>query len=198
LILLGLRGTLSSKPLHIVDAFTRGMQYGNLALNGVFSIYTTLYSNVVKRDYQNLKNRNLKTNFFEYDEALSILKVEPKFRSYPFRKISKCEKSDKEIGNRKQIMENQEYNIQRYNIVLFILESWTPKYIDGLSHENWGVTPNFDKIVEKGITYEKFYSAGLRSIFGIQAILTGIPYLPNLPYMGRGLDAMNFRGMGIS
>jgi hypothetical protein len=64
------------------------------------------------------------------------------------------------------------------------------------SHENWGVTPNFDKIVEKGITYEKFYSAGVRSIFGIQAILTGIPSLPNLPYMGRVLDAMNFRGMG--
>ncbi len=167
-----------------------------LALNGVFSIYTTLYSNVVKKDYQNLKNRNLKTNFFGYDEALSILEIEPKFRSYPFRKISRCEKSDKEIGNSNQIMGNQKYDIQKYNIVIFILESWTPKYIDSLSHENWGVTPNFDKIVEKGITYEKFYSAGVRSIFGIQAILTGIPSLPNLPYMGRGLDAMNFRGMG--
>jgi phosphoglycerol transferase MdoB-like AlkP superfamily enzyme len=190
LILLGLRGTLSSKPLHIVDAFTRGMQYGNLVLNGVFSIYTTFYSN------KNLKNRNLKTNFFGYDEDISILKIEPIFRSYPFKKISNCEKNNKEIGGSKQIMENQKYDIQKYNVVLFILESWTPKYIDSLSYEKWGITPNFDKIVEKGITYEKFYSAGVRSAIGIQAILTGIPSLPNLPYVGHGLDGIAFRGIG--
>jgi phosphoglycerol transferase MdoB-like AlkP superfamily enzyme len=190
LILLGLRGTLSSKPLHIVDAFTRGMQYGNLVLNGVFSVYTTFYSN------KNLKNRNLKTNFFGYDEDISILKIEPIFRSYPFKKISKCEKNNKEIGGSKQIMENQKYDIQKYNVVLFILESWTPKYIDSLSYEKWGITPNFDKIVERGITYEKFYSAGVRSAIGIQAILTGIPSLPNLPYVGHGLDGIAFRGIG--
>jgi len=59
-----------------------------------------------------------------------------------------------------------------------------------------GLTPNFDRIADQGIVFEKAYSAGTRSIFGIQAILTGVPVLPLLPPMGFGLDNIKFSGIG--
>ncbi len=170
-LIFGIRGTLSSKPIHIIDAFTKGQDYGNLSLNGAFTIYRTIYS------ARSRKNINLKADFFPEEKAKEILGI--KNNSNPFEKTNLC--------SRKQ---------EKFNLILFILESWTPEFIDSLSGNSYGVTPNFDKIANKGVVFEKFYSAGTRSIFGIQAIITGIPVLPLLPPIGFGLEGLKFKGIG--
>ncbi|GBD04100.1 Lipoteichoic acid synthase [bacterium HR19] len=175
-ILIGMRGTLSRKPIHIVDAFTKGRDWGNLSLNGAFTIYRTLYSN--------LKNlRKIRAlNLMQEKEAVEILGL--KNQDYPFKKTNLCKDKKREKQN--------------LNIIVFILESWNPEFIDSLSgrEEKMGLTPNFDKIAGQGIVFERAYSAGTRSIFGIQAILTGVPVLPLLPPMGFGLDNIKFSGIG--
>lgn len=74
------------------------------------------------------------------------------------------------------------------NVVLILLESWSYKYIDGLSGNNYQVTPFMDSLVSRAQVWDNYYAAGQRSIIGIQAILSSIPALPNQPTLGFGLE----------
>ncbi|NOL49056.1 LTA synthase family protein [Pelistega europaea] len=74
------------------------------------------------------------------------------------------------------------------NIVFILLESWTSRYIDGLSGTSYKVTPFFDQLMQKSQVWENYYAAGQRSIIGIQAALTATPALPSQPTIGFGLE----------
>lgn len=82
------------------------------------------------------------------------------------------------------------------NVVFVLLESWTPQYIDAFGGNNYGVTPNFDKLAREGIMFTHFYAAGQRSIEGIQATLTGVPPLKSVPTLGFGLEVANLTPIG--
>jgi len=85
---------------------------------------------------------------------------------------------------------------QKPNIVIVLLESWSFKYIDALSGSDYGVTPNFDQLIDQSLSFTEFYASGQRSINGIQAVLTGIPTLPGLPVIGSGLASNNISKLG--
>ncbi|MBI4746485.1 MAG: sulfatase-like hydrolase/transferase, partial [Deltaproteobacteria bacterium] len=80
--------------------------------------------------------------------------------------------------------------------MLMLMESWSPFYIDSFGNNNFGVTPNFDRLANNGLQFTNFYAVGQRSIEGIQASLTGVPLLIGLPNLGLGLEASNFPKIG--
>lgn len=83
----------------------------------------------------------------------------------------------------------------RPNIVLVILESWTPDFIGAFGAEN-SVTPNFDRIAAQGRRYQNAYANGPISIYGLQALLTGMPHLPGMPLMGfGGVETLKLEGL---
>lgn len=77
------------------------------------------------------------------------------------------------------------------NIVFILLESWSYRYIDGLSGNQYGVTPYTDQLIKKSQVWQQFYAAGQRSIIGIQATLTSVPALPEREPLGFGLELNN-------
>lgn len=74
------------------------------------------------------------------------------------------------------------------NVVLILLESWSYKYIDGLSGSKYKVTPFMDSLISKSQVWDNYYAAGQRSIIGVQAILSSLPALPNHTTLGFGLE----------
>lgn len=74
------------------------------------------------------------------------------------------------------------------NVVLILLESWSYKYIDGLSGSNYKVTPFMDSLIKQSQVWDNYYAAGQRSIIGIQAILSSLPSLQNHSTLGFGLE----------
>ena len=74
------------------------------------------------------------------------------------------------------------------NVVLILLESWSYKYIDGLSGSRYGATPFMDSLIAKSQVWDNYYAAGQRSIIGIQAVLSSTPSLPSQPTLGFGLE----------
>ncbi|OZN48644.1 LTA synthase family protein [Gallibacterium anatis] len=82
------------------------------------------------------------------------------------------------------------------NIVFILLESWSYKYIDGLAHRNYNVTPFIDSLIKKSIVWDNYYSAGKRSIIGIQAVLSSVPALNNHPVLGFGLELNKISRIG--
>jgi phosphoglycerol transferase MdoB-like AlkP superfamily enzyme len=158
-----------SKPIDTSDAFSDArLETANLALNGAFALF---------RDITRNKHNALK---LLSDEALAI-----ESRKYLAQNTMPFEWRD---------LRNEP---NQRNIVFILLESWSYKYIDALAGRGYGVTPFIDSLVEKSQVWTRFYAAGQRSIYGIQAILTSIPILPGQDELGYGLELNNMSRLGL-
>lgn len=163
------RGGFGYKPLAIIDAFASGnSSYGNLVLNGVFSI-----------SQSSLKAEDVNHTFFPRAEALAQIKQRLAISNpdYPFQKKSAQDSSE------------------QYNLVFILVESLSFKYVDSFSGKGLGVTPNLDRMADLGLKYTHFFANGQRSVEGIQATLTGIPSIIGLPTIGVGILA-NYSKLG--
>lgn len=87
------------------------------------------------------------------------------------------------------------YEGQQPNIVLVILESWTPGFMGSFGAAE-SFTPAFDAIAGQGRRYQQMYANGPISIYGLQALLTGLPHLPGMPLMGfGGVETLALKGV---
>lgn len=159
--LLSIRGfELSSRPLSISDAYACGNEaQAALMMNGAFS--------VVHNSRRAFKDEIKAITYLNEAQMQQILADN---QMLPFNRV---------VPN---------YYDQPRNAVLILLESWSYQYIDGLSGNNYGVTPFFDSIVEKSMVWSNAYAAGQRSIEGMQAVLTSVPLLEGRDTIGFGLE----------
>ena len=171
ILALGIRGGTQRKTIHVINAYATGNPLqGNLILNGAYSALRS------------------------FDNSPSV--------SHNFYNPQELKKQAKELGLYKQNKNypfQQKFNYQKdnkLNVVIVLLESWSYKYIDALAGNNYGITPNFDKLVKEGLAFDRFYAAGQRSIEGLQAVLTGVPNLVDLPRLGWGLENSKFSRLG--
>lgn len=164
-LFLGIRGSVSDKPLGIIDAFSRGnTAMGNLMLNGAFTAYHSIRH--AGRASMNLMPPQ------EAKVALNLPDSE-----YPMQKRLAAAPTG-------------------HNIVFVLMESWGVKYIDSFGHNNYKVTPNFDRLASGGMKFTNFYAAGQRSITGIQATITGVPPVNGIPALGFGLEVSAISKLG--
>ncbi len=163
------RGKISGKPLNITDIYkiSKSIPQATLSLNPVFTSVHTL-----RKKETSLKNDFSVEDAFEISKKL-LISSEESFIDSKYPLIRKIE------NNRKENL---------YNIFIVLLESWSPKYIDGYSGNSFGVTPNMDKIIEDSIVFTNAYSAGTRSIFGISAVFAGVSLVPGLQHFSYGLE----------
>lgn len=67
--------------------------------------------------------------------------------------------------------------VQRPNIMLILLESWTADVVGVLGGDS-GVTPGFDRLAEDGLLFTNFYSTGFRTEQGLCATISSFPSQP--------------------
>ena len=174
LILLGIYGKASRTPLNIPDAYRTadsGMA-ADLALNGIFTSYRV----ISQGDYMAENEKDILLSIEEtVENVLTEREDAPMPYQYPLTRSLKDLRAYK----------------TPLNLVVVVMESWVPNYIDSVSGTQYGVTPNFDKLVRYGNYFPNFYAFELRSLPGITAVLTGIPALPKLPKLGYGLESIN-------
>ena len=165
-LFLGIRGSISDKPLGIIDAFSRGnTALGNLMLNGAFTAY-----------HSALNASRVSLNLMPPQEAEVALNLAA--NEYP---MQKSYAPAAPTG---------------HNVVFILMESWGVKYVDSFGHNNYRATPNFDRLAAQGLKFTSFYAAGQRSITGIQATITGIPPVGGIPALGFGLEVSNISKLG--
>ena len=154
LIVVG-RGGFQRKPIAVIDAYQYGSaSQGHLILNGIFTAsHFSISSKFIERTAGEEKL---------YLDTLDLpVSTTP---DYPLERTNvKTGMSPKK------------------NLVMIMIESLSFKYIDYLSGENYGVTPNIDRFASNGLVFENFFANGQRSVDGAQSILTGIPPLPGMP-----------------
>lgn len=169
LSLLGIRGSLDRKPLNPTEAYRhQSFALGNLSLNGVYTSAAAA-----------LDGGRPARNPLALPEALAALELDPTAR-YPLLQSG----PEPPAGPRR-------------NLVLILLESWDVGYI-GAYGDPRGLTPHFDRLAEQSRVYEEFFAASQRTIGAVQAVMTGIPALPGIPELGRGLEHTHTTRLGKS
>ncbi|MBN2144410.1 MAG: sulfatase-like hydrolase/transferase [Candidatus Aureabacteria bacterium] len=162
-----------------------------LGIRGSFSPKSLNIIDAFKSGDTILGNLTLNGLFTLYHSSSETQRPEPHFYS---------DKQIHEILNLKEtdypMMISLQTRPKNINVVFVLLESWSYKYVDSFAYKNYGVTPCFDSLAEKGRKYLRFYSAGQRSIEGIQSTLTGVPILPGIPYLGYGLETSKLTHLG--
>lgn len=164
------------KPLSVSDAYAEGnITQGNLALNGPFCIYKSLFgqsdgvSDLIGSEEAAVRAR----------ELLSSGQTAFVSQTYPLLRARKAFNADG----------------KGYNIVILLLESWQYRYTDAFSDSSYGATPHLDALARSGRMFDRFYASGQRSINGAGAVMTGVAQVQGLPCFSLGLEAYRFTGL---
>ncbi len=166
------RGKITGKPLSITDIYkiSNNMEQATLSLNPVFTSVHTL-----RKKQTSFENKYPANNAFKISQQL-LLSGNENLTDPKYPLMRQIENNGKE---------------KNYNVFIVLMESWSPKYIDGYSHNNYGVTPNMDKIISESVVFTNAYAAGIRSIYGISAAFAGVSLVPGLQHFAYGLELNN-------
>lgn len=86
--------------------------------------------------------------------------------------------------------------MNRKNIMIIVLESFSSEYIKTFNPHAPGITPFIDSLSKKSLLCTNFYANGKHSNQGIVAIVGGIPVLMNDPFVTSSYQGNSFDGLG--
>jgi phosphoglycerol transferase MdoB-like AlkP superfamily enzyme len=166
------RGGIGGKPISVGEAFfSNSLPQGYLAMNGAFAIARAL-NDIAPPPKVFMPQTEAIARTHDYLQGKGTPYYMP---GYPlFQPASGISKKNKP------------------NVVVLMLESWGAVDIDAMRKQMnlppLGITPNFDSLAKQGRLYTHFYANGQRSIQGAAAVLASLPTLPNMPFLGEGLE----------
>jgi phosphoglycerol transferase MdoB-like AlkP superfamily enzyme len=148
LIAVGLRGGLQEVPIQVSDAYYSKHDVLNLAAtNSVFHLMSSCIHG---------KDAGQPYQLMPDADAKAL-----------FDKMARPE----------QDSTTRIFSIEKPNIVLVILESWTADVVAACGGFP-GLTPNFDRLARAGALFTNCHASGLRSDEGMAAILSAFPAQP--------------------
>lgn len=169
IVFLGIRGQVRGKALSMrsLNKLSSSTAQGVLMNNGVFSAYHSL-----RRGQAQIQNPMPKEQAWQIAQQL-LSSPQETFTEpeYPLVRSVKMQPAG-----------------QSRNVLVVLLESWTPRYIDVYGNNQYGVTPYFDNLAHQGIMFTNAYAVGVRSIFGIGASFAGVPLVPGIGQFSDGLE----------
>jgi phosphoglycerol transferase MdoB-like AlkP superfamily enzyme len=173
--IIGIRGGIQLKPLRQTNAFfSDNKPLGYLVLNSTYTVIRC-YFQYSFPEY----------NFYSKAESGAIIEELVKSsdetmldNNYPFL--------------RKKIPAEA---MQKKNIVIFIMESWSAEYIGSIT--GWeSNTPFFDSLAKKGTLFTNFLASGQRSIEAVPSILASLPAVFPSSIIGSRAEINKIRGLG--
>ena len=176
-IIISIRGGLQLKPLRESYAFrNERVILGHLSLNAVFTSLRTLYRGDIKWN-----------NFLSYNEVKKNVKI--------------LLSNDKEIYLNEDYPVMRRYNISKneinkLNIVIFVMESWSSKYLHDTNLID-SPTPFLNRLINDSYYCSNFFATGQRTIQGMQAIIGSIPNVVYDNILGSPIEQNNLRPLHL-
>jgi len=172
----GIRGTLSQKtPLRWGHAFfSTYNQCNKLALNGIFTLVDDI----------------LKTNA-RAEDLSNILPYGSKCDTATISKIV-CDSSSKYLNFPLRVYESKS-SVRKYNVVLFLLESFSMKKIQ--EYTAMGIPLFINELKRDGVFFENIYSNGIHTYMGVFSSLFGMPNIIGKSIMVQSIGQQSFHGL---
>ncbi len=176
LFFLGIRGGTGLAPIDWGEAyFSRNAFLNQLALNGVY----TLARNFTERDGDlrlSTMTESERFPFVEMDEAYQTV-------AEMLRQPNEAWSGPRD-GTFRSTMSACIRHVPGPNVIVVLMESWAAKNTGGLGSPH-DLTPHFDSWADSGILFTHFFANGIRTSFGLPAVLCSYPSLPGRSIMGR-------------
>lgn len=179
LLLVAIRGNVSGKPIGVVNAFESGsLAEGYLTLNGPFSAW-----------HSSRNSRPKALDYMPWPAAVANVQAQI---------LAPGERTEHPRFPLQRTRPSRTH--ARPNVLVLLLEGWDSIAIDCIRREQGlaplGLTPSFDALASEGVLFTRFYAAGQRSMDGWSAVLAGLPTLPGMPYIGRGMEQSRLAFLG--
>jgi phosphoglycerol transferase MdoB-like AlkP superfamily enzyme len=141
-----------------------------LAKNGLFSLSVTVYNTL--QPYQKMyKSLDRKSMLITARELVKSPEAIPTVKDPQDPRLTRQ-------------IEGQGGDPIKPNVVLIIMESFSGDYLRQFG-DTQGLTPCASALADKGLLFTNFHSAGIRTVGGLEAILTSRPTLPNKSLLKR-------------
>ena len=177
LLTIGARSTFIKHPANISLAFFSSNHLANqLALNSSYSLAYAFYTNLkMETDPRKL--------YGDMDPAEMLAQV----RSSEGMSAEECKNPDIPLLHYQQSRFSPQ---QPVNLVIILQESLGAEYVGCLG--GLPLTPNIDRLSKEGMLLTNLYSTGIRTIRGIEAILSGFLPTAGESTVKLGLSQNNF------
>jgi len=173
--IIAIRGGLQRKPLMPAMAFhSENLFLGNLSLNGGYTILKALY----QKDRLKMPPGDPQKSFIAITEIYRQKGVERTNPEYPF-----------------YVHRSSTGNPKKYNIVLFILESFSAKDLSLYGHPA-DATPFLHSISKKGFLFRNGFATGQRSMAALPSVVSSMPTLYGKLYINSSYQANRQTGLG--
>ena len=173
---LGVRGGVGLAPIDWGEAYYSQNAFLNqLALNGVY----TLARNFTERD------GDLRLSTMTESERFPFVEMDEAYQTVAEMLTQPNEAwSGPRDGTFRSTMSSRIRHVPGPNVIVVLLESWAARNtgVLGSPHD---LTPNFDSWADSGILFTHFFANGIRTSFGLPAVLCSYPSLPGRSIMGR-------------
>jgi phosphoglycerol transferase MdoB-like AlkP superfamily enzyme len=180
---IGCRGTLrKGPPLRWGDAFHSTYLFANhLALNGFFTLIKAIID--VKRN----RTRKRWLRFMPENEALA------KTRELLLQKNTELTATPDQPIKRRHPANSVSPGIK--NVVVILMESFSAQFIGALGKPG-NITPEFNRLAQRGVLFDHFFSNGTHTHQGAFATLASFPNIPGFEYlMQQPQGATGFSGL---
>ncbi|AFI83555.1 sulfatase [Methylophaga nitratireducenticrescens] len=176
LLVVMIRSTMAHRPANpAIFAITSDAMVNSLIINSSWSVYFAIYNMQHEAEagevYGSLTDDEIMA---EMDQNYPWLNADP---DAPFPTLNKRESS---ITRDKPL-----------NLVIILEESMGATFVKSLGGEH-AVTPELEKLKDKGWWFEQLYATGTRSVRGIEATISGFLPTPARSVVKLSLSQQNF------
>lgn len=189
LIVIGARGTLrQGPPLRWGDAFhSQNLFASHLGLNGIFTLYTAANKGNGKT------NKKYWLSAMPDEQATAIV-----------QKLLLTPQDELLGGDAHPLLRRHTGSSLSFragagkpNVVVILMESFSGAFTGALGND-YGITPEFDRIARQGLLFKRFFSNGTHTHQGMFATLACFPNVPGYEYlMNEPEGAQKFSGLPL-
>jgi phosphoglycerol transferase MdoB-like AlkP superfamily enzyme len=174
LVVIGARGTLrQGPPLRWGDAFHSQNLFANhLGLNGIFTLYKAA----------SVGDRKINKKYW--------LSAMPDAQATDIMKKLLLTPQDEFLGGDKHPLLRRHtgsslparIGAEKPNVIVILMESFSGAFTGSLGND-YGITPEFDRIAKQGLLFKRFFSNGTHTHQGMFATLACFPNVPGYEYL---------------
>ncbi len=165
------RGTLrQGPPLRWGDAYTTESMFANhLGLNATLSLYEA-----AKNRFSSHRDNSWKATL-PAEQAVAITRE--------LLLTGNDQLVDAELAPvRRDFRPPKEGQLPVRNVVVILMESFAGRFVGALGSQE-GITPNFDRLADEGLLFERFFANGTHTHQGMFASMACFPNLPGFEYL---------------
>ena len=186
LMIFASRGGVGHEPLRWGDAFFSESTFANhLALNGLYTLGRSGWDKIYSKQDFWTKSMTPEAALAASRDMLTL--VGETAQDDPRYPLLRRESSMSPLLKRQPD--------RPANVVVILMESFSARFVGALGAPA-ELTPEFDRLAERGILFERAFSNGTHTHQGVYATLTSFPNLPGYEYLMKMMEAnQEFSGL---